>query len=180
MKAEQPEGAASYETPLALWQAFLERAGGQANARGSAGAFQRPDVQFGAAFALALSGDSAGAQMLADGLAQHFPQDTSVQFTYVPSIRARLALNAGDTSKAIELLKTSIPYERALTSSGLEFFGVLYPVYVRGEAYLAAQQGGRGCRGVPEDSRSSRADRQRSHWRFGAPAIRPSVCNIGR
>jgi predicted Zn-dependent protease len=142
MKAEQPEGAASYETPLALWQALFERGPEARRTAAAALALSKSrDVQFGAAFALALSGDSSGAQMLADGLAQHFPQDTSVQYTYLPSIRARLALNAGDTSKAIELLKTSIPYERALTSSGLEFFGVLYPVYVRGEAYLAAGKG---------------------------------------
>jgi tetratricopeptide (TPR) repeat protein len=54
-------------------------------------------------------------------------------------------LNHGDPSTAVDLLQTAIPYESGILSSGgsevLLGAGNLYPVYVRGEAYLAARQG---------------------------------------
>src|SRR5262249_23815134 len=45
--------------------------------------------------------------------------------------------------KALELLRVAAPYELGTPpSSALAFYGSLYPVYVRGLAYLAAHQGG--------------------------------------
>ena len=46
------------------------------------------DVEYAAAFALALAGDLPRAQSLADDLARRFPEDTSVQFNYLPAFRA--------------------------------------------------------------------------------------------
>jgi eukaryotic-like serine/threonine-protein kinase len=96
------------------------------------------EVAYGAALALALSGDSVGAQAIADKEEKRFPEDTVVQFTYVPVLRARIALNRCDPQRAIDALQASVPYELG-SSHGL--FGALYPVYLRGEAYLAAHQG---------------------------------------
>ena len=56
---------------------------------------------------------------------------------YLPTIRAQLALGRNDSSKAIELLQSATPYEMSSMSSS----GALYPVYVRGESYLAAHRG---------------------------------------
>ncbi len=68
--------------------------------------------------------------------------DTGVRFSYMPAIRAQLALNHGEPAKAIELLQIAAPYELgAPRVSTHGFFGALYPIYVRGEAYLAAHQG---------------------------------------
>jgi tetratricopeptide (TPR) repeat protein len=65
-----------------------------------------------------------------------------VKFSYLPALRALLALNHGETAKAIELLQVAVPYELGAPHSSMHgFFGALYPVYVRGEAYLAAHQG---------------------------------------
>jgi tetratricopeptide (TPR) repeat protein len=51
-------------------------------------------------------------------------------------------LNHGDPAKAIELLQVAAPYELGQPrSSQTSFFGALYPVYARGQAYLAASQG---------------------------------------
>jgi hypothetical protein len=100
------------------------------------------EVQYGAAFSLALSGDSFGAQTLANDLERNFPEDTSVRSNYVPSVRALLALNHGEPSRAIDVLQTAVPNELGQTRSAVNgFFGALYPVYVRGEAYMAARQG---------------------------------------
>ena len=103
-------------------------------------------MEYGAALALALSGDSARAQQLANDLEQRFPEDTSVRFSYLPTVRAQLALNHGDPAKAIELLQVAVQYELSVTRSSIHAnFGALYPVYVRGEAYLAAHQGVEGA-----------------------------------
>src|SRR6202007_2289753 len=73
------------------------------------------------------------------------PEDTRVQFTYAPTLRALLALNHSRPSKALELLQTTIPYELGRPATGGSEFllgaGNLYPAYVRGLAYLAAHQG---------------------------------------
>ena len=104
------------------------------------------EVEYGAAFSFALSGDSAPAQELANDLERRFPEDSSVRFSYLPVLRARLALNGGDTSNALELLQAAIPYELGVQRSSINgLFGALYPIYVRGEAYLAARQGAKAA-----------------------------------
>ena len=72
--------------------------------------------------------------MLTEELGKRFPVDTIVKFNYLPTLHAQLALNRNDSSKAIEALQAAAPYE-------LGTGAYLYPVYVRGEAYLTAHQG---------------------------------------
>jgi predicted Zn-dependent protease len=100
------------------------------------------EAEYGAAFALALAGDSSQSQTLANDLERRFPDDTSVRFSYLPALRALLTLRHAGPSKAIELLQIAVPYELgAPRSSFLGFFGGFYPVYVRGVAYLALHRG---------------------------------------
>jgi hypothetical protein len=81
-------------------------------------------------------------QTLAADLEARFPEDSSVKFSYLPTLRALLALNDGEPEKAIERLRTSIPYELGSQLSTIHGnFGALYPVYVRGEVRLALHQG---------------------------------------
>jgi eukaryotic-like serine/threonine-protein kinase len=96
------------------------------------------EVEFGAALVFAICGDSSRAQALADDVEKRFPEDTIVRSSYLPVVRARIALNQGEPAKAIELLQVSTPYELGVSRL---LFGALYPVYMRGEAYLAAHQG---------------------------------------
>jgi eukaryotic-like serine/threonine-protein kinase len=98
------------------------------------------DVQNGAGLALAKAGDPARAHVLADNLAKRFPEDTTVQFNYLPTLRAQIALSRNYPSQAIEALKQTAPYELGTPGNG-EFSPALYPVYVRGEAHLAAHHG---------------------------------------
>jgi eukaryotic-like serine/threonine-protein kinase len=142
-QAAHRERAALFETGAALWEAFF---GNAPEARRSAMATleygKDREVEYGAAFALALSGDSSRSQTLANDLERRFPEDTSVRFSYLPAVRALLMLNHGEPAKAIELLQIAGPHELGQPRSALNgFFGALYPVYVRGEAYLAARQG---------------------------------------
>jgi tetratricopeptide (TPR) repeat protein len=135
--------AGLWETGAAVREAFFGNAS-EARKRATAARALSKDreVEYGAAFALALSRDSLGSKELADDLERRFPEDTAVRFSYLPTLRARLALNHGDTSKAIELLQVAAPHELGAPRSSIHgLFGALYPVYVRGEAYLAAHQG---------------------------------------
>lgn len=100
----------------------------------------RDVIQYGA-LALAYSGDDAQAKTWADTLNNRFPEDTIVQFNYLPSIRGKLALNKGDASDALKGLEAAAPYELGASRAN-DFVGnTMFPVFIRGEAYLAARQG---------------------------------------
>jgi class 3 adenylate cyclase/tetratricopeptide (TPR) repeat protein len=98
------------------------------------------EVQFGAALALALAGDLAKTETLANDLAKRYPQNTLVRFNYLPTLRAQLALHHTKPAKAIETLQVAIPYELGVTGSA-SYSPDLYPAYIRGEAFLAANRG---------------------------------------
>jgi hypothetical protein len=71
-------------------------------------------------------------------LAARCPQDTSVQFSYLPTLRALAALNAGNPANALDMTQVAAPYDLAVPATAYftgPFFGALYPVYVRGLAY---------------------------------------------
>ena len=56
-------------------------------------------------------------------------------------MRAKVALNKGDAEGAIEILETAKQYELGQTTYSRFGWNAMYPVYVRGEAYLAAKRG---------------------------------------
>jgi serine/threonine protein kinase/tetratricopeptide (TPR) repeat protein len=147
-QAAHREKAASFETRVALWEAFYGNAPTAKPAAMAALALAKNrEVQYGAALALAIAGDSSQAQTLTNDLERSFPEDTSVKFNYLPTVRAFLALNHGDPAKAIELLQVAVPYELGQPrSTQTGFFGALYPIYARGQAYLAARQGAEAAR----------------------------------
>jgi serine/threonine protein kinase len=132
--------AAMFQGAGAVWNALF---GNQAEAQRSAAAvlsfFRSRDADYGPAFALALLRDSVQAHKIAAELERRYPEDTSVQFSYLPVLRALEALNQGDPAKALEMTQASAPYDLAVPGTayftGASFFGALYPVYVRGLAY---------------------------------------------
>jgi hypothetical protein len=80
--------------------------------------------------------------MLAKDLERRFPEDTSVRYHYLPTLRALAALNGGKPAKAREELQPSARYEFAINGlSNILFCGAMYPAYVRGEAFLAEHKG---------------------------------------
>ena len=96
-------------------------------------------AQFSAALALTYAGDDKQAEALTHDLATRFPESTILQFNFLPTLRAKLALNKGNASVAVESLTAAAPYE--LGKSGNYGWTSLYPIYVRGESYLAARKG---------------------------------------
>jgi eukaryotic-like serine/threonine-protein kinase len=138
---DQPESAALYEIGASLQEAFSGvTPEATRHAIAALHGSKNREVEYGAAIALALVGDSSQAQILSTDLEKRFGEDTSVKFNYLPTLHALLSL--GEPSKAIDLLQISVPYEMGTPRCTIHgFFGALYPIYVRGLAYLAARQG---------------------------------------
>ena len=86
-----------------------------------------PEALYGAAVAFALLGEASEARSLAAELEQRWPQDTLVQATSVPAIRAVVAAEAGDPRAALDLLRAAEPYDS----------GAPDIVYLRGQIYLS-------------------------------------------
>jgi eukaryotic-like serine/threonine-protein kinase len=139
-RAGEKGNVAIHKAALAIREAlFGNMPAAKQNASAALDLSKDRDTGFGAAFALALTGDSSRSQTVAEDLEKRFPEDTRVRFSYLPSIRALIALNGGDAQKAIDILRIAIPYDRAI--AGTMFYGVFYPAYVRGLAYLLAHKG---------------------------------------
>jgi eukaryotic-like serine/threonine-protein kinase len=141
-RAEEKEPAATYAALSGLREALFGNA--EEARRRAALAMGRSagrDVQYGSALALTYAGDDGRARMLTDDLARRFPEDTIVQLNYLPTLRAKLAVTHGNASEAIEDLRSAVPYELGQSTESTYGWTALYPVFVRGEAYLAARQG---------------------------------------
>ena len=141
MSAGENETAAGYEAAASLREALF---GNPTDARRRAEVARTlsaaRDVQFAAALALALSGETARAQRVATDLANKLPQDTMVKLNFMPTLNGQLALGQRDPAKAIEALQGVSLIELGQPGDAA-FMPALYPIYVRGESYRAAQQG---------------------------------------
>jgi DNA-binding winged helix-turn-helix (wHTH) protein/Tfp pilus assembly protein PilF len=82
-------------------------------------------------FALAEVGDEARTQAILQQKLSASPADTLLNDFYAPQVRAALALRHGQAGEAIAALRPAVPYD-------LRIFDALY---LRGLAYLAAQDG---------------------------------------
>jgi tetratricopeptide (TPR) repeat protein len=135
----QTERAGLWEAGAAVREALYGNAAeARHRAEGALKLSRNREVEYGAAFALARSGDLAQAEALADDIQKRFPEDTSARFSYLPTLRAIFALQRGGVAKAIEELQSAIPYQ---TGTPRLLIGAMYPVYVRGQAFLAEGRG---------------------------------------
>jgi DNA-binding winged helix-turn-helix (wHTH) protein/tetratricopeptide (TPR) repeat protein len=140
---DKKETAAAYEAEGAVREALVgNNALALRQATAALALSNGKTVQTLAATALALAGEVTQATRVADELAHNFPQDTVFQFNAVPTIRAALALRAGNPDQAIETLQVAQHYELGQTDQPVSFS--LYPIYMRAEAYVAAKRGEAG------------------------------------
>jgi serine/threonine protein kinase/tetratricopeptide (TPR) repeat protein len=95
------------------------------------GTSQSYTLKLQAALTLAVAGDRKKALDLASEVAKNRPDDTFVQALTAPLAQAAVALQSGDASKAIEILKASAPYDKGSTNV----------LYIRGLAYWKAGRG---------------------------------------
>lgn len=102
------------------------------------------DVKAVAAMGLARAGKLSEAEGILRSLEKEFPANTVIRVYWAPTIRAAIAIHKGNSRAALELLQTVAPYE--LGSPPPMGLGTLYPIYLRGQAYLLARQGDAAAR----------------------------------
>jgi serine/threonine protein kinase/Tfp pilus assembly protein PilF len=142
IRVDSKEGGAVWQENAALREAAF---GNSAEARQSAAdalklARASPGVEAEAALAFAMAGDTARAESLAQDLNKRFPLDTQMQSLWLQAIQAQLALDRKNPAAAV----TALHADSAIELGQIQFvnnISCLYPVYVRGEAYLAVGQG---------------------------------------
>jgi tetratricopeptide (TPR) repeat protein/predicted Ser/Thr protein kinase len=139
-RASEKEAASEYKSHSAVREALVgDMSSAKQDAQAALALAAGRQVEGFSAIALGLAGDSAQAERLVADLGKRFSEDTIVKFNYLPMIRAATALHSSDGKRAIDALSASAPYELGETNSSFTF--ALYPVYLHGEAYLAAKQG---------------------------------------
>jgi tetratricopeptide (TPR) repeat protein len=141
LRADNKAGASIWE----LEGAFREEIFGESDARERATAAMNiapksPEAQEFGALVLAGSRDTKRAESLMQELQKRFPFHTMVQSYWLPTTRAQIALVNQQPQQAIDMLQGAVPVELG-TPLSTQGPPCLYPVYVRGEAYLAARQG---------------------------------------
>ena len=95
-------------------------------------------VQAMAATVLGLTGEFAKAEELAEDLTSRYPENTSVQTFYLPMIRRAIAAKKGPHGTAPET--ATVGARADLVPPTWANFILLYPLYMRGLAHLAAHQ----------------------------------------
>jgi eukaryotic-like serine/threonine-protein kinase len=141
-RSQEKEAAATYSALSGLREALFGNADeARRRAASARGCSTCRDVQYGAALAFAYAGDDGRAQALTSDLAKRFPEDTMVQFNYLPTLWAKLAVSRGNPSEALESLIAATPYVLGQTTASTYGWTALYPTFVHGEAHLTAHQG---------------------------------------
>ncbi len=139
-RAQEKETAAEYQGHNSLREALVGMTDfAKEDAQSALAEIRGKHGEGYSAIAFALAGDLANANRSIDDLTKRFPQDTVVQTQYLPMARAALALNRGDATAALDALSAAAPYELGHTNDDFTF--ALYPIYFRGQAYLAAKNG---------------------------------------
>lgn len=140
-QAGQTERAALYLAAIATREALIgNKSEASRWATAALNISTARDVKYGAAFAFALAGEEARVLSLLKSLEESYPEDTYVKFVYVPTLRAILAENHRNYAEAVEQLESEAPYDLEIPGTWAGFFGDMYPVYVRGLAYLGMNQ----------------------------------------
>jgi eukaryotic-like serine/threonine-protein kinase len=97
------------------------------------------EIEAQAAIVSALLGDVAQAEKLAEDLDKRFPEATYIRFGPLPAVRGLLAIRKGNMQEGFESLRAVSSHPLVLTIN--KALAWMLPLYVAGEAYLAAHQG---------------------------------------
>jgi serine/threonine protein kinase/tetratricopeptide (TPR) repeat protein len=139
---DSPETAAAWQMDNALRDAeFHHVALSRQEIASAIATASTQDVSILAALGLARIGDTEQAKRLADDLAGKFPLNTVINRYWLPTIYASIEIQRGNPAHALELLQATTEYELGSPLPQFEVGGTLYPVYVRGQAYLLSHQG---------------------------------------
>jgi serine/threonine protein kinase len=141
LRDNRKEAAAIWQLNSAMREAeFGDSDEARREVAASFGMSHSRDVQMLGGLVLARTGETTRSQGLLDEVAKRFPMNTAINRYWVPTARASLVLRRGE-AQAIELLRVTVPYELAYPDPTLQTGVLLYPAYVRGEAYLRRGHG---------------------------------------
>ena len=141
-RAGEKETAAKRELNAALREAeFGNLAEAHRQALDALTLSQARSVRILVAMVFARTGDADRAQKMADELQKQNPLNTKMNVYWLPVIRAAIPINRKDPRKAIEVLQPTALYELGLEGPLPEIGALLYPVYLRGQAYLMLHEG---------------------------------------
>jgi tetratricopeptide (TPR) repeat protein len=99
------------------------------------------DILVLSALTLARTGDAARALAIAEELEKQFPVNTLLNHYWLPTTRAYIEIYRGSPAQALKSLDTAAPNDLAFPQPQFEEGGLLYPAYVRGQAYLLLHRG---------------------------------------
>ena len=140
VRNDAKEAAALWQVNAALREAeFGNSALAKQEVAAALGMVPGRDVRIFAALALAKSGDAPHAKAMLEELEKNYGTRTMFKVYWLPIIRAALELDANNAKQALVDLEAAAPYE--LGSPGQLQVGTLYPVWIRGQAYLALHDG---------------------------------------
>jgi eukaryotic-like serine/threonine-protein kinase len=139
MRADSKESAAVWLANAALREAALGHAqeARQTATKALKLAPAGQGIEAEAALAFAMAGDVSSAESLAQKLGGRFPLDTQMQSLWLPAIRTQLAIRGKNAAYVLNDPQSVSPVEYG----EMQFTAnptCLYPIYVRGNAYLAA------------------------------------------
>src|SRR5260370_19991508 len=129
-QAGQPERSALWAAGAAIREAlFGNRKEASEWAHFALELSNNREVEYGAALAFAIAGDSSRAEALADQMEKQFPEDTAERFNYLPTLRSVLALNRTEPQQAVELLQAAPPHQLGIPYPPISPpFRPLYPL----------------------------------------------------
>ena len=142
VRADSKEAGAIWQDNAALREAAFGNAT-EARQAASEALKMKPTsqaVEIEAALALAMAGDAARGESLAQDLGRRFPLDTQIQSSWLPTIQAQLMLDRKNPAGALNRLQAASSIEVG-ASVFLVNLSCVHPAYVRGEAHLAAGEG---------------------------------------
>jgi serine/threonine protein kinase/tetratricopeptide (TPR) repeat protein len=142
LRADSKEGAAAWRLNGA-WREALFGNFNEARQEAVAGLALAPESRDATALAavvLSRTGDKARSLAMAQDLSKRFPLHTLVQSYWVPVIEAQDALASKNSAAATAKLRAVAP-PLDLNVPSDAYYSCLYPIYLRGEADLAAGQG---------------------------------------
>ena len=140
VRADSKETAALWRAAAGLREAeFGNPAAARHNVDAALSLSSGRDIKLLAALTLARAGDSTNAKKLVEQLKLEKTAftNTLLKFYCLPTIDAAIEINRYNPSQAILDLEATMPYELG----GPLMFAYLYPSWIRGQAYLAANNG---------------------------------------
>ena len=140
VRADSKETAALWRAAAGLREAeFGNPAAARHNVDVALSLSSGRDIKLLAALTLARAGDTTNAKKLVEQLKREKTASTNtmLKFYCLPTIDAAIEISKNNPSQAILDLEATMPYELG----GPLMFPYLYPSWIRGQAYLAANNG---------------------------------------